>query len=91
MNQKKYHDIEFGLLNSIVRNGDGKTNRTGWPVVQVKEEYFILQMLGAKVLKQSIDPVGPCDRMEVETEQGPKTYYFNVAKVFEGYGKLGIR
>jgi Domain of unknown function (DUF4919) len=89
-NQKKYHDIEFGLLNSIVKNGDGKTCQTAWPVIQVTEEYFILDMLGAKVLKQSIDPNGPCDRMEVKTDEGQKTYYFGVSKVFTGYNKRGI-
>jgi hypothetical protein len=89
-NQKKYHDIEFGLLNSIVKSGDGKTCQTGWPVIQVTEEYFILDMLGAKLLKQSIDNKGPCDRMEVETDQGKKVYYFEISKVFRGYNKLGI-
>jgi hypothetical protein len=90
-NQKKYHDIEFGLLNSIVKNGDGKTCQTAWPVIQVTEEYFILDMLGAKVLKQSIDTTGgQCDRMEVQTNEGKKVYYFDISKVFKGYNKRGI-
>ena len=89
-NQKKYHDIEFGLLNSIVKNGDGKTCQTAWPVIQVTEEYFILDMLGAKILKQSIDDGGPCDRMEVQTDEGKKVYYFEISKVFKGYNKRGI-
>jgi hypothetical protein len=89
-NQKKYHDIEFGLLNSIVKNGDGKTCQTAWPVIQVEEQYFILEMLGTKLLKQSIDPNGPCDRMEVQTEEGKKVYYFGISKVFKGYNKQGI-
>jgi hypothetical protein len=33
-NQAKYHDIEFGLLNSIVKRGDGKTCRTAWPLAK---------------------------------------------------------
>lgn len=89
-NQKKYHDIEFGLLNSIVKSGDGKTCQTAWPVIQVTEEYFILDMLGAKLLKQSIDSSGPCDRMEVQTDEGKKVYYFEISKVFKGYNKRGI-
>jgi hypothetical protein len=89
---KKYHDIEFGLLNSIVKKGDGKTCGTGWPVIQVEEEYFILAMLGAKVRKQSIDRTGGvCDKMEVETPEGNATYYFEISKVFEGYNKRGIK
>ena len=91
-NAKKYHDIEFGLLNSIVRKGDGKSCQTGWPVVQVEEEYFILGMLGAKVRKQSVDNTGGvCDKMEVETPEGNATYYFEISKVFEGYKKRGIK
>jgi hypothetical protein len=90
-NQKKYHDIEFGLLNSIVKRGDGKTCRTAWPVIQVTEEYFILEMLGAKVLQQSIDNGdGVCDRMEVQTDDGKKVYYFEISKVFKGFNERGI-
>lgn len=88
--QKKYHDIEFGLLNSIVKNGDGKTCKTAWPVIQTTEEYFILQMVGAKLTKQSIDPEGPCDRMEVQTDEGKKVYFFEISQVFKGYNKRGI-
>ncbi len=87
---KKYHDIEFGLLKSIVSNGDGKTCKTAWPVIQVEEEYFILDiMVGATPSKQSVvRDGGLCDRMEVTTAQGPGVYYFDIAKTFEGYRKL---
>ena len=91
-NRNKYHDIEFGLLNSIVKNGDGKTCQTAWPVVQVTEEYFILQMIGAKLLKQSLDHTGGlCDKMEVQTREGNRTLYFDVTKVVQGYRQLGIK
>jgi len=91
-NAAKYKTIQFGLLNSIVKNGDGKTCATAWPVIQVDEEYFILQMLGVDVQKQSIENNGGlCDKMEVKTETGEKrTYYFETSKVFQGYKKLGI-
>lgn len=90
-NRNKYHDIEFGLLNSIVKRGDGKTCQTAWPVIQVTEEYFILNMIGAKVLKQSVDNTGGlCDKMEVQTDRGKQVYYFELSKVFEGYNKRGI-
>jgi hypothetical protein len=90
--ERKHHDIEFGLLNSIVKRGNGKTCQTGWPVIQIAEEYFILEMIGAKVLKQSIDNTGGlCDKMEVQTKAGNMTYYFDVSKVFEGYNKQGIK
>ena len=91
-NEKKHHDIEFGLLNSIVKNGDGKTCQTAWPVIQITEEYFILQMIGAKLLRQSLDNTGGlCDKMEVQTNDGNRTYYFEVSRVFQGYNKQGIK
>lgn len=88
-NRKKYHDIEIGLLTSIVRNGDGKSCKTAWPVVQIEEEYFILDMVGAELTRQSIDNNGGlCDKMEVSTDKGKATYYFGIAKVFEGRQRL---
>jgi hypothetical protein len=89
-NQKKHHDIEFGLLNSIVKNGNGKTCATAWPVVQIAEEYFILDMVGAKLDRQVLDDKGGlCDKMEVTTAEGKKAaYYFGVTKVFEGRERL---
>jgi hypothetical protein len=91
LNRDKYHDIEFGLLNSIVKGGDGKTCQTSWPVIQVTEEYFILDVMGAKLLKQSVDNSGgPCDKMEVETDRGKAVYYFDISKVFQGYNTRGI-
>jgi hypothetical protein len=90
-NRNRHHDIEFGLLNSIVKKGDGKTCQTAWPVIQVTEEYFILDMLGATLLKQTLDNAGgSCDKMEVQTEGEKKTYCFEISKVFEWYKKRGI-
>lgn len=89
-NQRKYHDIEFGLLNSIIKSGDGKTCATGWHVTQIEEEYFILMMIGAQMKSQSMSSGGnnTCDRMDVTTEEGDKTYYFEANKVFEQEQKL---
>ena len=90
-NKNKYHDIEFGLLNSITRSGDGKTCETGWHVIQIEEEYFILNMLGADLQKQSISNGGKntCDKMVVKTEEAEiKTYYFEANKVFDMESKL---
>ena len=89
INYKKYHDIEFGLLNSIIKKGDGRTCATAWPVIQIREEYFILEMIGAVLLKQNTDNTGGfCDKMDVQVESGKKTYYFEITKVFKGYEKL---
>ena len=93
VNAAKYKTMQFGLLNSIVKNGNGQTCATAWPVIQVEEEYFILQALGAELKRQSVDYTnGVCDKMEVKTEEGDKkTYHFDITKVLEGYKKLGLK
>jgi hypothetical protein len=91
VNQKKYHDIEFGLLYSITTSGDGKTCETGWHITQIEEEYFIINMIGAELQSQSISNGGKnaCDKMVVKTEEGEtKTLYFEANKVFEQEQKL---
>ena len=88
INANKYKTIQFGLLTSIVKNGDGKTCETAWPVIQVEEEYFILEMLGAKLNMQTNK--GFCDEMEVTVDGEKRTYYFETSKIFDGYKKRGI-
>lgn len=91
LNAKKYKAIQFGLLNSIVKNGDGKTCETAWPVIQLDEEYFVLEMIGATVQAQGVENVGKiCDKMEVIVDGEKKTYYFEISKIVSGYKKLGI-
>ncbi|MQP53715.1 MULTISPECIES: DUF4919 domain-containing protein [unclassified Flavobacterium] len=90
INAEKYKTIQFGLLKSIVNSGDGKSCESGWSVIQVSEEYFILDMLGVELNNQSIDNNGGiCDRMEVTDENGEKkTYYFEISNVFKGRENL---
>jgi hypothetical protein len=92
INAAKYKTIQFGLLNSIVKNGDGQTCATAWPVIQVEEEYFILTMIDAQLLEQSIteEKRHLCDQMNVKLDGKKKTFYFETSKVFEGYKKLGL-
>jgi len=93
MNADKYKTIQFGLLKSIVDHGDGKSCENGWPVIQISEEYFILDMLDVKLIEQTIDNEdGVCDRMEVRDENGDKTtYYFEISNVFKGRRILGAQ
>jgi len=78
---KKHHDIEFGLLKSIVHNGDGKSCETAWEVTQIEEEYFILRMMRAQLNMQMLD--GGCDRMEVTQDNKEKVVFFGIYYVFE--------
>jgi hypothetical protein len=92
INRNKYHDIEFGLINSIIKSGDGLTCETGWHVTQIEEEYFIINVvIGANFQKQSTSTSkkNACDKMTVKTEDGEiKTYFFEANKVFEMEKKM---
>jgi hypothetical protein len=90
VNQKKYHDILFGLFDSIIKSGDGKTCKSGWHVTQIEEEYFILDALGFKLQSQATTNGGrnACDKMVVKSDEGESTYYFEANKVFEMEKKL---
>jgi hypothetical protein len=52
---------------------------------QIEEEYFILSIIGAQLQAQSIASGGrnACDKMEVKTDEGEATYYFEENKIFE--------
>jgi hypothetical protein len=76
------HFVEFGLLTSITGSGDGKTCKTGWEVASIKEEYFVLAMLGTTLTQQAL--VGDCDLMNVVDEKGaPASYYFRIDAVLQ--------
>ena len=90
-NAAKYKTIQFGLMNSILQKGDGRSCETAWPVIQEEEEYFILEMVGAKLKEQTlVQDGGICDKMDFKVDGKNKTYYFEVSKIFEGYKKMGI-
>ena len=89
VNTIKYRTIQLGLLNSIIKKGDGKTHATAWHVVQMEEENFILHLLGAKITKQSVENAhGIFDKMEVNIKGEKQVYYFEISKIFEGYKYL---
>jgi hypothetical protein len=80
-----HHFVEFGLLNSIVHSGDGKSCATGLEVVQISEEYFYLNMLDVRLKQQSLVSGGghTCDAMDVIDENGAeKTYFFRIDLFF---------
>jgi hypothetical protein len=87
------HFVEFGLLKSIVATGDGKTCDTGWEVVAVTEEYFMIDMMGDTPAEQSLiqGKHGACDLLHVRDENGkPQDYYFRIDAVLaDEAGKLG--
>jgi hypothetical protein len=72
-------------LQSILKSGDGKTCNTGWEVVSVGEEYFIIGMMGDTPRNQSLQGGKPsCDVLQVTDEKGaPQTYYFRIDAVLK--------
>lgn len=92
INKNKYHDIEFGLIYSIVRSGDGLSCETGWHVTQIEEEYFIINVvLDGDFRGQAISSskTNMCDKMTLKDEKGDtKIYFFEANKIFEMERKL---
>jgi len=82
-NANKYKNIELGLLRSIYRHSSGEECGDSWEAAQVYEEYFVLDMIGAHLKKQSINQSSGsiCDEMEVEEKGVIKKYYFDIEKM----------
>jgi hypothetical protein len=75
-----------GLVDSVMRSGDGRTPATAWKVISVGEEYAILRVFGMKHLRQSLTE-DRRDKMEVELDGKPLTLYFDPAPHFPPHGK----
>lgn len=85
---KRHLDIELGLLRSIGQSGSGKNCKEGKVVIDVEEEYFVMQIMGWKLKRQQTVSDGDitCDLMEVVDSDGnERREYFNVNIVFENY------
>ena len=85
---KRHLDIELGLLRSIGQSGSGKNCKEGRVVIDVEEEYFVMQIMGWKLKRQRTVSDGDvtCDLMEVTDSEGKERgEYFNVNIVFENY------
>lgn len=85
---KRHLDIELGLLRSIGQSGSGKNCREGKIVIDVEEEYFVMQIMGWKLKRQQTVSDGDitCDLMEViDSDGNERKEYFNVNIVFENY------
>jgi hypothetical protein len=89
-NEKMYNwhrYITFGLIDSIMASGDGKTPEKAYIVINTREEYIILSYLGLKYSNQSLIEDGghQYDRFDVENKKtGENTkLYFKVDILFE--------
>lgn len=72
----------MAVADSILFNGDGRSFKTAWTVINVSEEYAVMSLLGCRVQRQSLEAHGNSqyDVLKVtRTESGRSlTFYFNI-------------
>jgi len=77
-----HHAVFRGLVDSILKSGDGKSTDKAWVVINVHEEYVVLRVLGYRPGEQSLlNKDGHAyDEMKVKNvDDGTEaTFYFNV-------------
>ena len=83
----KFHFAVWkGLIDSILRSGDGKSETTAYEVMSIDEEYLVLRILGLVPVLQSLKMDGDhkCDVMKAKNPatQEEVKLYFNIDKFF---------
>lgn len=88
---KYHHGVVEGLVQSILRSGDGKTLETAFVVIATDEEYALFNILRLKAVSQSLvhDKDHSYDRMDaVDLKTNQKTtFYFNIDIPFNWLSK----
>ena len=89
-----HHTVVKGLIESILKSGDGAGYDTAYKVIAIREEYIVLQVKGLQLIQQSLDRQGKhqFDVIEGADEQKQRhRIYFNIdlpraaeAKAFSG-------
>ena len=76
--EQQYHRAVFyGLLGSITSSGDGKSCKTAYYVINVDEEYTVLNYMGAMTLGGSLKD--GCDVLDVELNGKRTKIYFDIS------------
>ncbi len=84
INANKHKTIQTGLLKSIIDNRDGKSCATAWSIVNVSEQYFILDSLNCTVVKQETNTNnGICYKVIADENGFEKIYHFEATKIAE--------
>jgi hypothetical protein len=83
-----HHGVAGGLMNAILKSGDGKSLQTAMVVLATHEEYIILSVLALRPGSQSLQKKGGhvydvLNAVSTETNKSA-TLYFNIDKPF-GY------
>jgi hypothetical protein len=85
--------VARGLVQSILRSGDGKTCESGWEVAMVEEEYAVLRIMGMQPRQQALimgkNGGHSCDAMTVIDKDGKEvTQYFTIDRVMADEMKM---
>jgi Domain of unknown function (DUF4919) len=77
--------VTDGLINSVLKSGDGKSPQTAFVVISIDEEYKALAAMGLVLNRQSLVVLQGLsfDRMEAKTRDGGQavTLYFNIDRM----------
>jgi hypothetical protein len=87
---RKERVVYDGLVNSVLKSGDGKTPPTAFSVISINEEYKVLAALGLAPVTQSlVNAQGSSfDRFDAKTKTAGDavTLYFNVDRMLAQLG-----
>ena len=88
VNGRKYFERVRGLIRTILNSGDGRTDETGYHILDVSHEYFVLSVLGYESTGQKRTPL-PCDYLTLKSnEDNLEGIYFDVTQIFAGYNEM---
>ena len=86
--QAKFHHYVYdGLVQSILKSGDGKSPASAYVVISTDEEYAVLRALGIRSTQQALmgEKGEKIDRISGVNEKSNETVtlYFNVTRPFK--------
>lgn len=69
-----------GLLRGILRSGDGRTPETAFAVLDTREMFLVVEVLGLRVIRSQLSHVDGLwlDTVEARGPEGDRTLYFDV-------------
>jgi hypothetical protein len=86
-----HREAAIGLIESIVRGGDGRSFDTAWTVYRVKEEYEVLKADGYLVERQSLTSHGNrnFDVLDARKPDGSARFraHFDITEMFAEEGR----
>jgi len=86
----------FGVMDSILASGDGRTPETAMQVITTAEEYSVIDVLDLRLIKQALvlknghnyDVMTVCKATEPENTEKTFDLYFNVDLPFASLHKM---